>query len=222
MSTISLSRIHFPVTTLGPGNRIGIWMQGCSIRCPGCISADTWAAGRGQTTIEQVLLAMADWFPKADGVTISGGEPFDQPNALNELLRGIRTYTKADILVYSGYPFESISQPLEGMTGLIDALISDPYEVEAPQTKALRGSDNQRLHLFTLLGQNRLSSYERPIGSEDRRFDLMMGETGEVWMAGIPARDDFERLATVLNEQHHQVVTTQDRSIRGRSGNLND
>ncbi|KQQ36537.1 radical SAM protein [Rhizobium sp. Leaf306] len=222
MSTISLSRIHFPVTTLGPGNRIGIWMQGCSIRCPGCISADTWAAGRGQTTIEQVLLAMADWFPQADGVTISGGEPFDQPNALNELLRGIRTYTKADILVFSGYPFESISQPLEGMTGLIDALISDPYEVEAPQTKALRGSDNQRLHLFTLLGQNRLSSYERPIGSEDRRFDLMMGETGEVWMAGIPARDDFERLATVLNEQHHQVLTTQDRSIRGRSGNLND
>lgn len=218
MSTISLSRIHFPVTTLGPGNRIGIWMQGCSIRCPGCISADTWAAGRGQTTVEQVLLTMANWFLNADGVTISGGEPFDQADALCELLRGIRSHTKADILVFSGYPVESISKPLEGMTGLIDALISDPYEIEAPQTKALRGSDNQRLHLLTSLGRNRLSSYERPIGAEDRRFDLMMGQNGDVWMAGIPGRDDFKRLATILIDQNHQVFTTQDRSSRGPIG----
>ena len=52
---IALSRIHFPVTTLGPGRRIGIWFQGCSIRCPGCISMDTWAQGRGNTTIEEVV-----------------------------------------------------------------------------------------------------------------------------------------------------------------------
>jgi anaerobic ribonucleoside-triphosphate reductase activating protein len=218
MTTFSLSRIHFPVTTLGPGDRIGIWMQGCSIHCPGCISADTWAAGRGQTTVEEALVAIATWLPHADGITISGGEPFDQPGALKELLRGIRGRTKADILVFSGYPAESISHHLEEMTGLIDALISDPYEVDGPQTKALRGSDNQRLHLLTPLGQNRLSSYERPISAEDRRFDLMMGETGEVWMAGIPGRDDFTRLATILTDQHHQVFTTQDRSLRGPTG----
>jgi anaerobic ribonucleoside-triphosphate reductase activating protein len=193
-------------------------MQGCSIRCPGCISADTWAAGRGQTTVEEALVAIDTWLPHADGITISGGEPFDQPGALKELLRGIRARTKADILVFSGYPVEGISQHLEGMTGLIDALISDPFEVDGAQTKALRGSDNQRLHRFTPLGQTRLSSYERPISAEDRRFDLMMGETGEVWMAGIPGRDDFKRLATILADQHHQVFTTQDRSLRGPTG----
>ena len=41
MTMLALSRMHFPVTTLGPGNRIGIWVQGCTIRCPGCVSADT-------------------------------------------------------------------------------------------------------------------------------------------------------------------------------------
>ena len=55
MTTIAISRIHYPVTTLGPGKRIGIWMQGCSIRCPGCISADTWAPGRGVVRVRSVI-----------------------------------------------------------------------------------------------------------------------------------------------------------------------
>jgi anaerobic ribonucleoside-triphosphate reductase activating protein len=83
MTSIALSRLHFPVTTLGPGRRIGIWLQGCSIRCPGCISADTWAAAQGQTTTEAVVDAIILWLPDAEGITVSGGEPFDQPEARN-------------------------------------------------------------------------------------------------------------------------------------------
>ena len=97
-ASIALSRIHFPVTTLGPGRRIGIWFQGCSIHCPGCISMDTWAPSRGITTIDEVVSAIAQWIPTADGITISGGEPFDQPIALLELLRGLRSLTEADVL----------------------------------------------------------------------------------------------------------------------------
>ena len=92
-ASIALSRIHFPVTTLGPGRRIGIWFQGCSIRCPGCISMDTWAPGRGITTIDEVVNAVAQWLPVADGITISGGEPFDQPIALLDLLGRLRSLT---------------------------------------------------------------------------------------------------------------------------------
>ena len=56
---ISLSRLHFPVTTLGPGRRIGIWFQGCSIRCPGCISADTWAFRTAAAMVTDVLALAA-------------------------------------------------------------------------------------------------------------------------------------------------------------------
>jgi len=104
-ASIALSRIHFPVTTLGPGRRIGIWLQGCSIRCPGCISMDTWAPGRGITTIDDVVSAIAQWIPTADGITISGGEPFDQPVALMELLGRLRSLTEADVLVFTGHPW---------------------------------------------------------------------------------------------------------------------
>ena len=105
---ISVSRIHFPVTTLGPGRRLGIWFQGCSIRCPGCISMDTWAEGRGNTTVEEVVNSIIPWISKADGITISGGEPFDQPDALLELTARIRSKTEADILVFTGYPWAYI------------------------------------------------------------------------------------------------------------------
>jgi anaerobic ribonucleoside-triphosphate reductase activating protein len=55
---IALNKAHFPVTVLGPGRRIGLWLQGCSIRCAGCVSRDTWEAGAGHAMpIERLL----DW-----------------------------------------------------------------------------------------------------------------------------------------------------------------
>ncbi|NTF55021.1 radical SAM protein [Agrobacterium rhizogenes] len=223
MTSIALSRLHFPITTLGPGNRIGVWFQGCSIRCPGCISADTWAVGRDLTSVEAVIDAMDRWLPAAEGLTVSGGEPFDQPDALADLLTAFRRRSETDILVFSGYPVEKLTAHLEMMDGLVDALISDPYLVDAPQTKALRGSDNQRLHLLTALGEARFTAYERAIQSGDKKFDLMMDADGTVWMAGIPTRGDFEKLSRHLSNEQHTVLTTQDRSIsRARRGTPHD
>jgi anaerobic ribonucleoside-triphosphate reductase activating protein len=133
MTQIAVSRLHFPITTLGPGRRIGVWFQGCSIRCAGCISADTWPSGHGLTTVDAVLQALASWVPAAEGITISGGEPFDQPEALRELLTALRSETETDIFVYSGYPFESLRDWLASTPGLIDALMTDPYDERASQ-----------------------------------------------------------------------------------------
>ena len=222
MTSIAISRLHFPVTTLGPGSRIGIWLQGCSIRCPGCISADTWASGRGTTSVQDVVSAIAEWLPLADGITVSGGEPFDQPDALKELLTQLRAITSADVLVFSGYAREALERYINEMPGLFDALISDPYLVDAPQTLALRGSDNQRLSLLTPLGEDQFSSYQRVATLADRKFDLMIDDNGQFWMAGIPGRDDFKRLATTLASQHHKIITTQDRAIDALRNQAND
>jgi anaerobic ribonucleoside-triphosphate reductase activating protein len=105
---LSLSKLHFPITALGPGRRIGIWLQGCSIRCAGCMSRDTWAFSRDSEPSEGLLERMAPWLTEADGVTISGGEPFDQPYGLLALLARLRERFKGDVLVYSGYEFEAL------------------------------------------------------------------------------------------------------------------
>jgi anaerobic ribonucleoside-triphosphate reductase activating protein len=202
---LSLSRMHFPVTTLGPGRRIGIWFQGCSIRCPGCISADTWGPGHRRLSLEQLLEQITPWLHEAEGITISGGEPFDQFDALRSLLEGLRRLSELDILVYSGYSLEQLDEPLLQTKGLIDALISDPFIEALSQTMALRGSDNQRLSLLTPLGRARLGQYERLLGPTDKALDLMFDESGSVWMAGIPRRDDLLRLRDLLHEQGHHL-----------------
>jgi anaerobic ribonucleoside-triphosphate reductase activating protein len=209
VTSIALSRLHFPVTTLGPGRRLGVWLQGCSIRCPGCVSVDTWPTERGVTTVARVMDAVQDWLPLAEGITISGGEPFDQPDALRALLEALRERTSVSIFVYSGHTIERIAPWLAANQGLIDGLMSEPYKASAPQTRALRGSDNQVLHLLTPLGISELGAIERSIGDEDRTLDVMFDADGTVWFAGIPMRGDLARLRAALAEAGHSISLTE-------------
>lgn len=200
--------MHYPVTTLGPGQRLGIWFQGCSIRCPGCVSADTWASREDATTVDQVVEAASRWMTEAQGVTISGGEPFDQPEALALLLKALPLTPAQDVLVYSGHPFERIRNHPSVLNGQIDALMSDPYAVGQAQTLPLRGSDNQRLHLLTALGKQRFSCFNDPMASSLRSLDVMFDSDGTVWLAGIPRPGDMERLRDLLGAQGHAIHTT--------------
>ncbi len=90
-ATLELNKAHWPVTVLGPGRRIGLWVQGCSIHCPGCVSQDTWPKDPARAIAVPELIA---WCRKVtagtfDGVTISGGEPFEQPAGLAALLEAL-------------------------------------------------------------------------------------------------------------------------------------
>lgn len=213
---VSLSRIFYPVTTLGPGQRIGIWFQGCSIRCPGCISADTWSQKESDVTVEEVMSKIDHLLADTDGVTISGGEPFEQFAALGMLLRGIRQKLSPgkDILVYSGYTISELAGRMMQIEGLIDALISGPYVADALQTRPLMGSDNQELHLLTTLGRTNFEQFLRGREGTDDKFDLLMDDDGTAWMAGIPKRGDFEKLRTALADRGVTFQTTEDRHSR--------
>lgn len=202
---ISVSRIHFPITALGPGKRVGIWFQGCSLRCKGCLSPDTWQVKTSQLTVRQLLAQLREWLPFADGVTISGGEPFEQPEALLALVSEIKQQFQGDILVYSGYEWSAIKDQVEQMSPYIDALISEPFKVELPQTLMLRGSDNQQLHCLTPLGMTLFEQYQRTVTSEDKKLDLAFDEKGRLFLAGIPERDDMQRLSLLLEQQDNTL-----------------
>lgn len=202
---ISVSRIHFPVTTLGPGKRIGIWFQGCSLRCKGCLSPDTWQVKDSHFTVVQLIDQVQEWLPYADGITISGGEPFEQPDALLTLLREIKQRFKGNILVYSGYEWGVIEDSVAKMSPYIDALISEPFNVDMPQTLMLRGSDNQQLHLLTPLGKSLFKQYQRVAMPEDKKLDLAFDEQGRLFLAGIPERGDMQRLSHLLALQDNTL-----------------
>jgi anaerobic ribonucleoside-triphosphate reductase activating protein len=202
MTRININKVHFPVTSLGYGKRIGIWTQGCSIHCPGCISKDTWEF-RNDTSIgiADFLSSLSPWLECADGVTISGGEPFDQPESLAALATALRHCQSRDILVYSGYPREKLFEKYPEVLRNIDVLISEPYRPDAGANLTLRGSDNQRITLLTDLARSRYPlDVDRSLWGERRRLDLMVeGET--VWLAGIPRPDEMAAIQRRLAEQ---------------------
>lgn len=211
MLKVGISRVHFPVTTLGPGKRLGIWFQGCSLRCEGCISVDTWATAKTLIPIDQLMMALSSYLPLVDGITISGGEPFDQFDALLAIVVQLRKKTEVDILLYTGYSIEDIPDQLQQIKPYIDVLISDPFQRQTSQTLRLRGSDNQRLHCFTSQAKEKYAYYQQVVTTNDNVLDVMFDAEGVVWFAGIPKRDDFIKLQTILKQQGHQLKVSADK-----------
>ncbi len=217
-STIAINRVHFPVTTLGPGRRLALWTQGCSIRCSGCVSRDTWTRGPEHAVELNLLLErIRPWLRQADGLTITGGEPLDQPIALKRFLERLRAEFDGDILVYSGYAWERIAIDHGWVQGLVDACISEPFDASTGSSRIWRGSDNQRVHLLTDLGRSRMGGDvdERPWPAT-RGLDLCVGEN-EVWMAGIPRPGDLERLRLALMRRGFESVTSSASSLECRA-----
>lgn len=194
---IGLNRVHFPVTALGPGRRIGIWLQGCSIRCPGCMSLDTWAPAETKLAVAEVLDRISSWLPEADGVTISGGEPFDQPQSLLALLAGLRTAQCVSVIVYSGYSLDTLKERHPAIIALIDVLISEPFDATYTEAALLRGSSNQRVTCLTERGAAMWQAVVSP-GEQAPAIDIVLGEDGELWLAGIPRPGDLDQLSRAL------------------------
>lgn len=191
---LRLNKAHFPVTTLGPGRRIGLWTQGCDLGCRGCCARDTWATDPGR---EVPIAAVLDWCravaPQGpEGITISGGEPFTQPEALAALLDGLREWRAEldhpfDILCYSGWPLGRLRETYPAILARLDVLIPEPFLDHRLAGGLWRGSDNQPLVLLSPLAEARYTKIPT-----DRPKRLQFAVDGEaIWCIGIPARGDL-------------------------------
>lgn len=212
---IQLNKAHYPVTALGPGRRIGIWTQGCSIHCPGCVSLDTWKPDPGRAIdIDELIV----WCRRVsagapEGITISGGEPFDQARALGYLLQALQRWRKAsgssfDILCYSGYRLEKLQKAHPMLLARLDALICDPYVEALPTERCWRGSHNQRLVALTALGRERYAAHieDAPEG-EPKRFQVV-ADGERIWLVGIPHRGDLGRIEAACAERGLTLAAT--------------
>jgi anaerobic ribonucleoside-triphosphate reductase activating protein len=200
MTGLRVNRMHHPVTALGHGTRAGVWVQGCSIGCRGCASRDTWDAEAGDLLTPAEVVGWLDTLPEPlDGVTVSGGEPFQQPAALTELLNAIgrwRGDRDLDLLVFSGYGWSRLSATpgAAAALGACDAVVAGPY-VEARNTGTpLRGSDNQQIVTLTELGALR---YGDPAGLAPSRMQIAF-DGDRIRIIGIPRRGDLDRLLAGL------------------------
>jgi anaerobic ribonucleoside-triphosphate reductase activating protein len=211
---LRISRVHYPVTALGPGRRLGVWVQGCPLACAGCIARDTWDPGGGR---EVGVSELADvWRAAVDdgaaGLTVSGGEPLEQPAGLGALLAAADTIRTAagrevDLLVYTGYDAAEITGAAAGALSLADAVITGRYDVTRPTRLIWRGSANQCLSARTPLGERRYARYVDH--APDRAPMQVAADGGNLWFVGVPRRGDLPRLEHALHRKgvSYQGVT---------------
>ncbi len=181
--TVNLARIYYPVLTLGPGKRAGIWLAGCGRDCPGCITPELRVPESGRpVAVSEIMRYITELGPDIQGFTISGGEPFWDPAGLMALTTAIFTVS-ADIIVYTGYTLgqlrEKNSPEIEEVLRTISVLIDGPYVQELDDGVGLRGSSNQQIHVF-----REMENYETLYSG--RRSQQLVVDRQRVMTIGIP------------------------------------
>lgn len=207
MSNIQISRIHHPITVLGFGTRVGIWVQGCSLACRGCMSRDTWPSRpQNAVAVAEVLdLFHRGEFGEIDGVTLSGGEPFDQPEPLAELLHGLRVWADArprpvDLLSYSGHATEWLFSEHGEIVRALDCIITEPYRQEQKSNDPLRGSANQLVIPLTELGEVRYGDLALENYRPQRQQQQVVITADQLWQVGIPSSDTLKPYTETLKD----------------------
>lgn len=135
----------------GPGIRWVLFVQGCSHRCYGCHNSNAQdPLGGYESTTDEVIRSLPQ-NPLIRGITFSGGEPFEQPDALAEIAR-VAKQKGLSLFVYSGYKYEDLllmsaeNPSVLGLLQHVDVLVDGPFVWEYRDLDlAFRGSGNQRL-----------------------------------------------------------------------------
>ena len=173
----------------GPGPRFAVWVQGCAIRCPGCCNPHMFDPAGGMVLPAGELLRRLDRVrDRIDGVTLLGGEPFEQAAALAPFARDVRR-RGLSVVVFSGHLLEELrADRPPGSTALlaeVDLLVDGPYVAALPEReRRWAGSANQRFHFLT----GRYSPGVERIGAAgpERVVELRFGADGTMERSGWP------------------------------------
>jgi anaerobic ribonucleoside-triphosphate reductase activating protein len=164
----------------GPGLRAVVWFQGCTLGCPGCLNPATHPSRGGHESDTESpaaeILAIGD---QVEGISISGGEPFQQPAALLDLLSRLAG-SQLSRLVFTGYTMSEINRLPLGPEILdhLDVLIAGRYAAAHHVGHGLLGSSNQNIYLLT-------SRYTLGQFSSVPRRELILHTDGTTTATGV-------------------------------------
>ena len=137
----------------GPGTRFTIFFQGCPHFCQKCQNPETWNISGGTATTVDDILAKIDSTKLLDGITLSGGDPFLQPEAIIAIAEGAHK-RGLSVWAYTGWTYDLLVVGTAGAEAkkalsYIDVLVDGPYVDALRVTDSAeypwRGSTNQRI-----------------------------------------------------------------------------
>lgn len=181
----------------GPGARAVIWVQGCSKRCPGCSNPSTHSHEPRILVEPQQLVDSILTIPDIEGITVTGGEPFEQPVAVGYLCQAVRK-GGLSVMVFTGWTYEDIcqsgNQAVRDLLNQIDILVDGSFVQELAGKKLLwRGSSNQQIRFLTdRYIPDTLQTDNPP------RVEALLASGSSVQITGFPNESDIQVLTEHL------------------------
>jgi anaerobic ribonucleoside-triphosphate reductase activating protein len=191
-----LNKIQYPVYNLGEGKRIGIWVQGCSLGCKGCVNKTLWNKKGGKNV---PVVDLFNWVVSLckdfDGITISGGEPFQQYEQLMVFLHMVKTKTRLTVHCFSGYYLSELQElfPDKIFLKYIDTLVDGRYIQEKHENRNLKGSANQSIYKF--IDEVPLKQIMTDVSN---KWSVNINEEGRIYMSGIPRKNELKKVVDHL------------------------
>ena len=175
----------------GPGIRSAIWVQGCTLACKGCWNTQMWPkkGGENHSVVELHNLLMN--VEGNEGITLLGGEPLQQSEAVLELIK-LQKAAGRTVMLYSGYEPEELDLVQQECVDNSDIVILGRYKEELRNTKLRwRGSENQVLYSPT----GRYTVEDFPDGETE--ISVHIDANGKLLITGYP---DLEFMMEIMDK----------------------
>jgi len=182
----------------GPGIRSVVWVQGCRRNCPGCINPQTHPH-KAVKLLDPVKLGnQLCQMEQTNGITLSGGEPFEQAKACGILAETVKNQGKT-VMVFTGFPFEQLitsqNTDVRHFLDYIDLIVAGPYIQElACENRLWQASSNQTVHFLTPDISPFLPWQDKEVFEVNTSGDQLI-------FTGFPEKQDIEWMKEILNEQ---------------------
>lgn len=206
-TTVRYDRFLAATNAEGPGTRSAVWLQGCSVRCPGCFNPQLWTSRGG--TVSNTSEVAAEWVHQAvaagsEGITLLGGEPFDQAEAAAIIASAFHE-AGLSVMSFSGYHLDQLlawSAERDDIAALLastDLLCDGPYLRDLTDAgRPWIGSRNQSIRALT----DRYAADVAELASFRDRLEVRIAPDGTIAVNGW-ASD--EQLASLFDDLGHRA-----------------
>lgn len=128
----------------GPGKRVLLFLQGCSIHCEGCVNRHLWDFGKGKNaTSEEIISFCRD--NHVEGITLHGGEPLDQSEGLYPIVKALKK-EQFTVILFTGYTKRELNIGQKRVWNLSDIVVCGRFDLKKRNVYLqFRGSINQRI-----------------------------------------------------------------------------
>lgn len=197
-----------PTLHNGPGWRVPLWVQGCSLRCTVvCLNPHFLDYDGGHVhDVDAVVARIADVVGRSgrdievEGITVLGGEPTDQAEAVGLLFRGVKAIGLSTML-YSGATIEALrsrcSGAVEALLDLTDVLVDGPFQArEFDKSLIWRGSRNQRI--LCLSRRYSADDIDRALREQGKCYSMLLLPDGRLSVGGLQTRKGAKTIENMM------------------------